>query len=242
MSKVRDGYVRPVDFRHGRVDMTHGSGGRAMAQLIDELFLREFDNPWLRQRNDQALLRGAGRPAGGGDRQPRRLAALLSGRRHRLPVGPRDAQRRRDGGRAAAVPRRVVHPRGGLSARGPEAHRRVDGARRARGRRADRHRRHQGRRARQGRRRVHHHHRHRRRAAGRGRLRRPRAARRCDPRQRHARRPRRRDHVAAREPLVRDDDRVGHRRAARAGRGDDRGGARTSAACAIRPAAGSRRR
>src|SRR5512137_418133 len=34
--------------------MTHGSGGRAMAQLIDELFLREFDNPWLRQLNDQA--------------------------------------------------------------------------------------------------------------------------------------------------------------------------------------------
>jgi hydrogenase expression/formation protein HypE len=54
MSKVRDGYVRPVDFKHGRVDMTHGSGGRAMAQLIDELFLREFDNPWLRQLNDQA--------------------------------------------------------------------------------------------------------------------------------------------------------------------------------------------
>ena len=53
-SKVRDGYVRPVDFRHGRVDMTHGSGGRAMAQLIDELFLREFDNRWLRQMNDQA--------------------------------------------------------------------------------------------------------------------------------------------------------------------------------------------
>ena len=54
MSKVRDGYVRPIDFRHGRVDMSHGSGGRAMAQLIDELFLREFDNRWLRQMNDQA--------------------------------------------------------------------------------------------------------------------------------------------------------------------------------------------
>ncbi len=51
---VRDGYVRPVDFRHGRVDMTHGSGGRAMAQLVDELFLRAFDNEWLAQRNDQA--------------------------------------------------------------------------------------------------------------------------------------------------------------------------------------------
>ncbi|HEX9302695.1 MAG TPA: hydrogenase expression/formation protein HypE, partial [Casimicrobiaceae bacterium] len=34
--------------------MTHGSGGRAMAQLVDELFLRAFDNEWLAQRNDQA--------------------------------------------------------------------------------------------------------------------------------------------------------------------------------------------
>ncbi len=54
MSTVRRGYVRPVDFRHGCVDMSHGSGGRAMAQLIDELFQRAFDNEWLRQGNDQA--------------------------------------------------------------------------------------------------------------------------------------------------------------------------------------------
>jgi hydrogenase expression/formation protein HypE len=51
---VKRGYVRPVDFKHGRVDLTHGSGGRAMAQLIDELFVRAFDNEWLRQLNDQA--------------------------------------------------------------------------------------------------------------------------------------------------------------------------------------------
>ncbi len=38
----------------GIVDMTHGSGGRAMARLIDELFLHHFDNPWLAQGNDQA--------------------------------------------------------------------------------------------------------------------------------------------------------------------------------------------
>ena len=50
----RKTYVRPIDFKHGRVDLSHGSGGRAMAQLIDELFLRAFDNDWLRQRNDQA--------------------------------------------------------------------------------------------------------------------------------------------------------------------------------------------
>ncbi len=54
MGEVKKGYVRPLDFKHGRVDMSHGSGGRAMAQLIDELFLRAFDNEWLRQMNDQA--------------------------------------------------------------------------------------------------------------------------------------------------------------------------------------------
>ncbi len=59
---MRDGYVKPIDFRHGRVDMTHGGGGRAMAQLIDELFLRAFDNEWLRQANDQAAFAvGGGR-------------------------------------------------------------------------------------------------------------------------------------------------------------------------------------
>jgi hydrogenase expression/formation protein HypE len=36
--------------------MTHGGGGRAMAQLIDELFLEEFDNPWLHALNDNACL------------------------------------------------------------------------------------------------------------------------------------------------------------------------------------------
>jgi hydrogenase expression/formation protein HypE len=54
MAEVKRGYVRPVDFKHGRVDMTHGGGGRAMAQLIEELFVRAFDNEWLRQMNDQA--------------------------------------------------------------------------------------------------------------------------------------------------------------------------------------------
>ena len=38
----------------GMVDMSHGSGGRAMAQLIDELFVKHFDNALLRQANDQA--------------------------------------------------------------------------------------------------------------------------------------------------------------------------------------------
>ena len=54
MSTIKPNYTRPLDFKHGRVDMTHGSGGRAMAQLIDELFVAAFDNEFLRQMNDQA--------------------------------------------------------------------------------------------------------------------------------------------------------------------------------------------
>jgi hydrogenase expression/formation protein HypE len=51
----RPDYIRPLDFKHGRIDMSHGAGGRASAQLIDELFLKAFDNAWLRQGNDQAI-------------------------------------------------------------------------------------------------------------------------------------------------------------------------------------------
>ena len=51
---IKPGYTRRLDFKHGRVEMSHGSGGRAMAQLIDELFLPAFDNEQLRQLNDQA--------------------------------------------------------------------------------------------------------------------------------------------------------------------------------------------
>jgi hydrogenase expression/formation protein HypE len=56
MSPVRSGYVRPLDIKHGRVDLSHGSGGRAMAQLVEQLFAAAFDNEWLAQRNDAALL------------------------------------------------------------------------------------------------------------------------------------------------------------------------------------------
>ena len=45
-----------LDIKNGRVDMTHGSGGRAMAQLIDQLFAQAFDNPLLAEGNDQARL------------------------------------------------------------------------------------------------------------------------------------------------------------------------------------------
>ena len=47
-------YRRRLDIRNGRVDLSHGSGGRAMAQLIAEIFHQALDNEWLRQGNDQA--------------------------------------------------------------------------------------------------------------------------------------------------------------------------------------------
>ncbi len=55
MTKRKD-YIRPLDLKNGRVDMTHGSGGRAMAQLIEEVFARAFSNEYLAQGNDGAVL------------------------------------------------------------------------------------------------------------------------------------------------------------------------------------------
>ncbi len=52
---------RGLDIARGQVDMSHGAGGRAMAQLIDELFMGAFDNPAKNRDHDAALL---DRPAG----------------------------------------------------------------------------------------------------------------------------------------------------------------------------------
>ena len=60
MSDARKNYVRPLDIRHGRIDMAHGAGGRAMAQLIDELFAKYLGNEYLAQGDDGALLPAAG--------------------------------------------------------------------------------------------------------------------------------------------------------------------------------------
>ena len=53
-SAAKQDYIRPLDIRNGRIDMGHGAGGRAAAQLIEELFVAAFDNPYLRQGNDGA--------------------------------------------------------------------------------------------------------------------------------------------------------------------------------------------
>ncbi|PPD44036.1 MAG: hydrogenase expression/formation protein HypE [Methylocystis sp.] len=39
----------------GQVDLSHGAGGRAMAQLIAGIFHSALDNDWLRQGNDQSV-------------------------------------------------------------------------------------------------------------------------------------------------------------------------------------------
>lgn len=50
-------YTLSLNLKTATVDMTHGSGGRAMAQLIDELFIHYFDNELLKQANDQATFK-----------------------------------------------------------------------------------------------------------------------------------------------------------------------------------------
>ncbi|MGB4361262.1 MAG: AIR synthase related protein, partial [Rhodoferax sp.] len=56
MSDVKRGYARALDLKHGRVDMSHGAGGRAMMQLIAELFTHHLGNAYLGQGNDGAVL------------------------------------------------------------------------------------------------------------------------------------------------------------------------------------------
>ena len=60
---------RKLDLKRGRVDLSHGSGGRAMAQLISDIFHAAFDNEWLRRADDQAVL----------DIPPGRLALTTDG-------------------------------------------------------------------------------------------------------------------------------------------------------------------
>lgn len=47
-------YRRKFDLS-GHVDLSHGAGGRAMAQLVSEIFHSALDNDWLRRGDDQAV-------------------------------------------------------------------------------------------------------------------------------------------------------------------------------------------
>ena len=56
MPRLKPDYARPLDIKRGRVDMAHGAGGRAMAQLIRELFAAQLGNEYLDQGDDGARL------------------------------------------------------------------------------------------------------------------------------------------------------------------------------------------
>ncbi|WP_315778857.1 hydrogenase expression/formation protein HypE [Bradyrhizobium sp. SZCCHNPS1003] len=47
-------HQRRLDMKNGCVDLSHGAGGRAMAQLIAGLFHEAFGNEWLARGNDQS--------------------------------------------------------------------------------------------------------------------------------------------------------------------------------------------
>ncbi len=55
-SQIKPGYARPLDLKQGRVELAHGGGGRAMVQLVAELFARHLGNDLLAQGNDGAVL------------------------------------------------------------------------------------------------------------------------------------------------------------------------------------------
>ncbi|QND69637.1 hydrogenase expression/formation protein HypE (plasmid) [Mesorhizobium loti] len=54
MNLMIKAYRRKLDVANGRVDLSHGAGGRAMGQLIEGVFHEAFDNDWLRAGNDQS--------------------------------------------------------------------------------------------------------------------------------------------------------------------------------------------
>ncbi|BAM08111.1 hydrogenase expression/formation protein HypE [Leptospirillum ferrooxidans] len=61
-SSGRRHHGAPIDREKGLIEMVHGSGGRASAQLVDEIFLPAFDNQWLRPLGDQARILLEGGP------------------------------------------------------------------------------------------------------------------------------------------------------------------------------------
>ncbi|MDP1918551.1 MAG: hydrogenase expression/formation protein HypE [Myxococcales bacterium] len=53
--RTRNPFPKKLDLT-GRVELTHGTGGKVMAQLVEQLFAAAFDNRYLNQRNDQAVV------------------------------------------------------------------------------------------------------------------------------------------------------------------------------------------
>jgi hydrogenase expression/formation protein HypE len=56
VSPVRRAHPRKLDIRNGTVTLAHGAGGRATAQLVEEIMLAAFSNPALDAADDNAKL------------------------------------------------------------------------------------------------------------------------------------------------------------------------------------------
>ena len=147
--------------RHGTVQLGHGSGGRMMNDLIQEIFLSTFDNEILSRREDQAVLEAGGaRLAFSTDSFVVDPIEFPGGDIGCL-AGPRHRERRGDERRQAAVLERRFHHRGRFPPGGSAADRPVDAVGRPGSRCRHRHRRHQGGEQGSVRQAVHQHRRHR---------------------------------------------------------------------------------
>ena len=52
-----------------RILLAHGSGGQLSRDLVEQVFLRYFDNPILARLDDAAILEGSERQEAGGRKQ-----------------------------------------------------------------------------------------------------------------------------------------------------------------------------
>ena len=62
MTSIKPTYVKKLDFENGKVEMSHGAGGLATVQLIEEAFASAFKNTWLDDGHDGATLPALKRP------------------------------------------------------------------------------------------------------------------------------------------------------------------------------------
>jgi hydrogenase expression/formation protein HypE len=60
LARIERARRTPARVRESHITLSHGSGGKAMHDLIEAVFLRAFDNPALAAREDQAVLEPAG--------------------------------------------------------------------------------------------------------------------------------------------------------------------------------------
>jgi hydrogenase expression/formation protein HypE len=155
-----------LDLKKGAVDMSHGSGGRAMAQLIGELFQRYLDNELLTLGNDQALFTPPpGRLVMSTDGHVISPLFFPGGDIGSLAVHGTINDVAMAGARPLYLAAGFILEEG-FPARRSRPHRREHGQGRQCGGCSGGDRRHQGGGARQGRRGLHHHHRDRRGARG----------------------------------------------------------------------------